>query len=119
MTAVPPQGRHCGRSAAIAAAERMVLPLTVNFRDDATWTIPTVTLRAGIRFEDGDEGPVPVINTDVLTATLTGIAKDIARPANETMILRSRAARCSGSCPEERPKRGHRRDRRPDRRRAG
>jgi len=99
MTAVPPQVANEDAARAIAAAERMVLPLTVNFRDDATWTIPTATLRAGIRFEDGDEGPVPVINTDVLTPTLTGIAKDIARPANETMILRSKTGKTFGFVP--------------------
>jgi vancomycin resistance protein YoaR len=99
MTAVPPRVDSADAERAIAAARRMVMPLTVNFRDDATWTIPMATLRAGIGFEDGADGPVPVINTDVLTPTLTGIAKDIARPANETMILRSRSGKTFGFVP--------------------
>ena len=40
------------------------MPLKVYFRDDASWTIPTATLRAAIRFEDGDEWPVPVFDTE-------------------------------------------------------
>ncbi len=99
MAVVPPETDKLDAELAIAAAERVAAPLTVYFRDDASWTIPAATLRAAIRFEDGDTRPVPVIDTDALTGTLTGIAKDIARPANETLILKSKSGKAFGFVP--------------------
>ncbi len=103
MTVVPPDVDRMDAVLAIAAAERIAKPLTVNFRDDASWTIPAATLRAAIRFEAGDERPVPVVDPAALTATLAGIAKeiadDIARPANETLILKSKSGKAFGFVP--------------------
>ena len=99
MSVTPPETDKMDAALAIAAAERMVKPLTVYFRDDASWTIPAATLRAAIQFEDGEYRPVPVVDTDVLTDTLTGIAKDVARPANETLILKSKSGKAFGFVP--------------------
>jgi vancomycin resistance protein YoaR len=99
MSVTPPEIDEMDAALAIAAAERMVKPLTVYFRDDASWTIPAATLRAAIQFEDGEHRPVPVVDTDVLTDTLTGIAKEVARPANETLILKSKSGKAFGFVP--------------------
>ncbi len=99
ITVVPPETDNLDADLAIAAAGRMIKPLTVYFRDDASWTIPTATLRAAIRFEEGDERPVPVLDTEALTETLSGFAKDIARPANETLILKSKSGKAFGFVP--------------------
>ena len=99
ITIVAPATDNLDADLAIAAAGRMIQPLKVYFRDDASWTIPTPTLRAAIRFEDGDERPVPVFDTEALTETLSGFAKDIARPANETLILKSKSGKAFGFVP--------------------
>ena len=99
ITIVAPATTNLDADLAIAAAGRMIQPLKVYFRDDASWTIPTPTLRAAIRFEDGDERPVPVFDTEALTETLSGFAKDIARPANETLILKSKSGKAFGFVP--------------------
>lgn len=96
ITIVAPATDNLDADLAIAAAGRMIQPLKVYFRDDASWTIPTPTLRAAIRFEEGDERPVPVFDTEALTETLSGFAKDIARPANETLILKSKSGKAFG-----------------------
>ena len=99
ITVVPPETDNVDADLAIAAAGRMIKPLTVYFRDDASWTIPTATLRAAIRFEEGDHRPVPVFDTEALTETLSGFAKDIARPADETLILKSKSGKAFGFVP--------------------
>jgi vancomycin resistance protein YoaR len=99
ITVVAPEVDNLDADLAIAAAGRMIKPLTVYFRDDASWTIPAATLRAAIQFEAGDDRPVPVFDTEALTETLTGFAKDIARPANETLILKSKSGKAFGFVP--------------------
>jgi vancomycin resistance protein YoaR len=99
ITVVAPEVDNLDADLAIAAAGRMIKPLTVYFRDDASWTIPAATLRAAIRFEEGDDRPIPVFDTETLTETLTGFAKDIARPANETLILKSKSGKAFGFVP--------------------
>ncbi len=99
IAVVPPETTNLDADLAIAAAGRMIKPLTVYFRDDASWTIPTATLRAAIRFEEGDERPVPVFDPEAVTEMLSGFAKDIARPANETLILKSKSGKAFGFVP--------------------
>ncbi len=84
---------------AIAAAERVAAPLTVTFRDDATWTIPAATVRAAIRFEIRSDRPVPVVDPAVLSGTLAEISKRITRPANETLILKTKSGKAFGFVP--------------------
>ena len=83
----------------IAQAERMTAPLTVYFRDDASWTLPTAALRAAVRFEAGDERPIPVIDPEVLASSLTGIAKDVARDPDETILLKTKSGSIFGFVP--------------------
>ena len=99
IAVVPPETTNLDADLAIAAAGRMIKPLTVYFRDDASWTIPAATLRAAIRFEEGDERPVPVFDPEAVTEMLSGFAKDIARPANETLILKSKSGKAFGFVP--------------------
>jgi len=99
MTTVRPRIDRLDTVLAIAAAQRIAVPLTVNFRDDKSWTIPAATLRAAIHFEDGDDRPVPVVDTTALAGTLAGFAKDIARPANETLILKTKSGKAFGFVP--------------------
>jgi vancomycin resistance protein YoaR len=83
----------------IAEAERMTAPLTVYFRDDASWTLPTEALRAAVTFEPGAERPIPVIDPKVLAASLAGIAKDVARDPDETILLRTKSGSIFGFVP--------------------
>ena len=100
---------------AIAAAKRVAAPLTVYFRDDASWTIPAATLRAAIRFEDGEHRP--------------GSGRRHGRPDGDPGRVREghRSAGERDAHPQveerqgvrlrtrqERPERGHRRHCRPD-----
>jgi vancomycin resistance protein YoaR len=96
---VHPHVDHLDTVLAIAAAERASAPLTVNFRDDASWTIPAATVRAAIRFEIRNDRPVPVIDPAVLAPTLATISKDVTRPANETLILKSKSGATFGFVP--------------------
>ena len=57
VTTVQPDVDRLDTVLAISAAERITAPLTVNFRDDASWTIPAETLRAAIQFRDGGDRP--------------------------------------------------------------
>jgi vancomycin resistance protein YoaR len=84
---------------AIAEAERMTAPLTVNFRDDLTWTLPTTTLRAAVRFVAGDERPVATIDPEALAGSLSGIAKDVARGPTETILLKAKNGSTFGFVP--------------------
>jgi vancomycin resistance protein YoaR len=96
---VPPGVDRLDAVLAIAAAERIAAPLTVNFRDDASWTIPAETLRAATHFESGAERPIPVVDTTALADTLAGISKRIARPANETLFLKTKSGKTFGFVP--------------------
>lgn len=83
----------------IAEAERMTAPLTVYFRDDASWTLPTEALRAAVTFEPGDERPIPVIDPEILATSLAGIAKDVARDPDETILLKTKGGSIFGFVP--------------------
>ena len=99
ITTVQPDVDHLDTVLAISAAERITAPLTVNFRDDASWTIPAETLRAAIQFKDGGDRPIPTIDPTALSATLATISEDIQRPADETLLLKTKAGKLFGFVP--------------------
>jgi vancomycin resistance protein YoaR len=99
MTTVRPRVDRLDTVLAIAAAKRVAVPLTVNFRDDASWTIPAASIHAAIHFEDRGDRLVPVVDTTFLDGTLTTISKRIARPANETLILKTKSGKTFGFVP--------------------
>ena len=60
---------------------------------------PAATLRAGIQFKDGGDRPVPVIDPAVLKPTLAEISERIDRPADETLLLKSKSGALFGFVP--------------------
>jgi vancomycin resistance protein YoaR len=99
VTVITPHVDRLDTVLAISTAERITAPVTINFRDDASWTIPATTLRAGIRFKDGGDRPVPVIDPAVLSPTLAEISDRIDRPADETLLLKSKSGSLFGFVP--------------------
>ena len=84
---------------AISRAERMAAPLPISFRDGLSWTLSTETLRSAIRFEDGEDGPVAIVDEKAIEPALAPINEDVARPANETLILKTKGGGTFGFLP--------------------
>jgi vancomycin resistance protein YoaR len=99
VTIVTPHVDRLDTVLAISTAERITAPVQINFRRDASWTIPAETLRAGIHFKDGGDRPVPVVDPAVLKPTLAQISERIDRPADETLLLKSKSGKLFGFVP--------------------
>lgn len=96
---VAPEFDELDAALAVARAERMVKPLPISFRDGLSWTFSTETLRAAIRFEEGEDGPTAVVDPALLEPAIAPITKDVARPADETLILKSKSGKAFGFVP--------------------
>lgn len=81
---------------AIAEAERIVAPLTVVFRDDASWSISSESLRAAIRFVGGPDRPIPTILPAALEEALAPVVHDVRRPPSETILLKTKSGSVFG-----------------------
>jgi vancomycin resistance protein YoaR len=77
----------------------MATPLPISFRDGLAWTLPAETLRAAITFEVRTTGPTPVVDPGAIEPALGQIAEDVARPADETLILKSKSGKAFGFLP--------------------
>jgi vancomycin resistance protein YoaR len=99
LVAVAPHTDELDAVLAIAEAERMIAPLTIVFRDDASWTIAPETLRDAIRFASTHDRPVPTILPAALEEALAPIAEDVRRPPSETILLRTKGGSIFGFVP--------------------
>ena len=99
LVSVTPRIDRLDAIVALAAAERASSPLTVVFRDDASWVVPGETIRAAIRFDHSGDRPLPLVETAAFDGLLAEISDRINRPANETMILRGRGGSAFGFVP--------------------
>ncbi len=99
VSVIAPEFDDVDASRAIAAAERMIAPLGLTFRNGLSWTIATPTLRAAVEFVDAGEGPTPIVNPSLLTAALAKPAKDVGRPADETLLLKAKNGKVFGVVP--------------------
>lgn len=99
VTTITPDVDELDATLAIAAAERMIAPLGLTFRDGLSWSLSPEVLRSAVTFIGGGERPTPVVDPTMLEAALAAPAKDVARGASETLILKTRSGSTFGFVP--------------------
>lgn len=99
VTTITPDVDELDATLSIAAAERMIAPLGLTFRDGLSWSLAPETLRSAVTFVGGGERPTPVVDPTMLEAALAAPAKDVARGASETLILKTRSGSTFGFVP--------------------
>jgi vancomycin resistance protein YoaR len=94
-TSIAPTTSDADVQRAIAAAERIAAPLTLN-RGSKTWTITRSRIRTWISFGGSGASFGPQIDATKVPAALKAARKAMSRPATEARYLRTRSGKVFG-----------------------